>query len=317
MNNKSLYATLGGALLLCFTAFFSSCVKDNSGTGAMRLEMTDSPIEDASVKSVFVTVADVKIDGRSWSGFSGKTTFDLLAYQNGQTKMLGDGAIAADSYSKIVLVLDTETDANGNSPGCYVLDKQNVKHPLEGGASKEITVNGAFSISDQQTQNLVLDFDLRKSLGYKANSTTDYVFATDAELTSAMRLFVRSETGTIKGSCNDVVSGSDKIVVYAYKKGTYDVNTEKQGQGSTNIQFKNALNSAAVASDGSFQLSFMQKGDYELHFISYQDSNNDGVEEAKGELAVTLNSELNLLGLTLGADQTLNLTILVTGIIGF
>lgn len=88
-------------------------------------------------------------------------------------------------------------------------------------------------------------------------------------------------------------------------------------QGSTNIQFKNAVNSATVASDGSFQLSFMQKGDYELHFISYQDTNNDGVLEAKGELAVTLNGELNLLGLTLGADATLNLTIFVTGIIGF
>lgn len=303
-------------LFLCL-GVFPACEKDNQSTGKMQLEITDSPIDDANVKGVFVTVADVKIDGKSWSGFKGKTTIDLLAYQKGQTKLLGEGELDAQAYSQIVLVLDTETDAAGNAPGCYVLDAQNVKNQLSGGANFEIAVNGDYAIEAGQTQQLILDFDLRKSIGYAAGGTSQYTFASAAELNSALRLFIKSETGTIKGVCNDVVSGSEKIVVYAYKKGTYNVNVEKQGQGGANIQFMNAVNSAVVANDGSFQLSFMHEGDYELHFIGYEDTNNDGKLEAKGELIASLNGELNLLGLVLNAAVTLNLNILVTGMIDF
>lgn len=315
--NKQAFSKITAALLLLSFAIFQACEKGSNSTGKMQLEITDGPIDDANVKGVFVTVADVKIDGKSWSGFKGKTTIDLMAYQKGQTKLLGEGELEAQAYNQIVLVLDTETDAAGNAPGCYVLDAQNVKKQLSGGANFEITVKGDYEIESDQTQQLILDFDLRKSLGYAAGGTTQFTFASAAELSSAIRLFVKAETGTIKGVCNDLVSGSEKIVVYAYKKGTYNVNVEKQGQGTANIQFANAVNSAVVANDGSFQLSFVHNGDYELHFIGYEDTNNDGTLEAKGELIASLNGELDLLGLLLSAAVTLNLNVLVTGMIDF
>lgn len=55
--------------------------------------------------------------------------------------------------------------------------------------------------------------------GFKLVSTT--------ELESALRLVAKSETGVIKGTCTDALSGSEKIVVYAYKKGTFNLETEK------------------------------------------------------------------------------------------
>jgi hypothetical protein len=281
------------------------------------VEITDGPSDDVNVKAVFVTVADVKIDGKSWSGFQGKTTFDLAAYQKGQTKILGNGALDAKSYSQIVLVLDTETDASGNAPGCYVQDAGNVKHKLEGSASKEIAVAGNFTAAAATTNNLVLDFDLRKALTYKSGSNTDYAFVTDAELSAAIRLEEKTATSTIKGTCNDAISASDKIVVYAYKKGSYDVSVEKQGQGTSQIQFKNAVSSATVAQDGSFQVSFLEKGNYELHFISYKNTGSDGKLEAKGELQLTLTGSLDLLNLALDTTTNVNLNLLVTGVVHF
>lgn len=307
-------------ILLSIGLFFNSCKKDDSTSGTSgnaRLEITDGPVDDANVKAVFITVADVKIDGKSWSGFKGKTTFDLLAYQKGDTKLLGDGSLDAKSYGNIVLVLDTETDAGGNSPGCYVQDAQNLKQKLEGGASKSITIAGNFVASAASTANLVLDFDLRKTIAYQSGATTKYTFATDAELSAGIRLIEKSKTGTVKGNCVDVISGSEKIVVYAYKKGSYNVNTEKTAQGASLIQFKNASGSAVVGSDASFQIAFLENGDYELHFISYKDSNNDGKLDLKGELQLSTTSSLDLLNFALGVAATVNVNVLVTGIILF
>jgi len=304
------------AILVTAALYFPACKKDDSDTPTTAsVEITDGPIDDTNVKAVFVTVADVKIDGKSWSGFKGKTTFDLSAYQNGQTKLLGDGELDAQSYDEITLVLDTETDASGNAPGCYVLDATNVKHKLEGGTSKEIKAKGSFVADATAKSTAVIDFDLRKSLTYSNSATTDYAFVTDAEISSALKLTTKGTTGTIKGTCTDAISDSEKIVVYAYEKGEFDLNTEKQGQGSSQIQFKNAVTSAVIGQNGSFQLSFLEKGDYELHFVSYTDANNDGKLEAKGELQVSLAGDFNLLNLILNAGGTVDLSlILVTGI---
>lgn len=304
------------AVLVTAALYFPACKKDDTDTPTTAsVEITDGPVDDANVKAVFVTVADVKIDGKSWSGFKGKTTFDLSAYQNGQTKLLGDGELDAQSYSEITLVLDTETDANGNAPGCYVMDASNIKHKLEGGASKEIKAKGSFVADATAKSTAVIDFDLRKSLTYSNSATTDYAFVTDAELSSALTLTTKGATGTIKGTCTDAISGSEKIVVYVYEKGEFDLNTEKQGQGTSQIQFKNAVASTVVGSNGSFQLNFLEKGDYELHFVGYTDTNNDGKLEAKGELKVSLTGEFNLLDLLLNSSGSIDLSlILVTGI---
>lgn len=312
------------SLLLFFTATMamSSCLKDPvtppppAGAARARVEITDAPIDDPNVKAVFVTVVDVKVDGISWSGFTGKTTFDLLAYQKGQTKLLGEGELDAGAHSEIVLVLDTETDANGNSPGCYVKDAQDTKRKLEGGSQLAIKATGSFNAKANETTEAVIDMDLRKCIIYKSGSDTSFQFVTDPELAASVRLVDKANTGTILGDCTDGLSGSQKIVVYAYKKGAYNQN-EKFPQGASQIQFKNAVTSVVVATDGAFNLSFLESGMYELHFISYQED-GQGKLQAKGELQLNiLNSTLNLLQLSLSARATINMDVVVTGILFF
>jgi len=86
------------------------------GKGDVEFEITDAPSDDASVKGVWVTVADLKVDGKSVPSFA-KQTIDLTAYQEGNTKLLATaGQLDAKSYNKLTLVLDLEKDQNGNTP---------------------------------------------------------------------------------------------------------------------------------------------------------------------------------------------------------
>lgn len=296
-------------------SLFTQCKKDDSGTdaGSVKVEITDAPIDDANVSGTFITVADVKIDGSSMSGFSGKQTIDLLAYQNGNVKSLGTGSLDAGSHSTVSLVLDYDKDASGNSPGCYVLTKDGVKHALKStvNTSSEITSTADFTSTATSSTNLVLDFDVRKAVTYSGSASSDYEFAADNELRTSVRVVTKTNAGTIKGTCTDALGTSEKIVVYAYKKGTFNAATEKAGT----VQFKNAVTSAAVDAQGNYTLAFLNAGNYELHFIGYEDANNDGKFELEGSLLLTIVGALDLNNVTVGAQANVNLNVVVTGIL--
>ncbi len=310
--------TAAFVLLLSATA----CLKDFEPNpvekvGYGQIEITDAPIDDPNVSGVFLTIADVKVDGKSWAGFDGKTTFDLLAYHNGLAKLLGEGSLELKAYNEIVLIFDTETDANGNSPGCYIKDNSGGKRKLNGGSQMVIKAKGSFEPKAGDTAAVIIDMDLRKSIVYQVGSSNEYKFVSDPELASAIRLLDKSSTGTISGDCTDGVSSSDKVVVYAYKKGTFDVSIEKFPQGASQIQFKNAIASSAVEANGNYHLSLLESGLYELHFISYK-VEADGRLYAKGELQISLlNNLLDPLALNLSAKESLSVDLMVTGILFF
>jgi hypothetical protein len=70
------------ALIAGLFLTLNACLKDpetgvtGATKGDARIEITDAPTDDPNVKAVFVTVADIKVDGKSWAGFDGKVTID-------------------------------------------------------------------------------------------------------------------------------------------------------------------------------------------------------------------------------------------------
>jgi hypothetical protein len=309
-------------LVLFVTMMFVRCDEggevEPENKGSVNFEMTDAPIDDANVQGAFVTVASVKVDGENYGGFTGKQTIDLLAYQNGNTKALGLGELEAGTYTNISLVLDYEADADGNSPGCYILTTDNAKHDLSSSASgtKEIFVDGAVTVTKDATSTMVLDFDVRKAITY--DSQGEFKFVSDAEMSSAVRMEDKPTTAKIKGEISGNTSSSNQLIVYAYKKGTFDRDTETSGQGESNIEFKNAVTSAVVDANGSYTLAFLDSSDeYEMHCVSYEDTNNDGKLEAQAtanlEASILLN--LNLFGLSLESSNTLTLDLIITGFV--
>ncbi len=250
-----------------------SCSKDNKSpdaeTYATTFKMTDAPIDNANVEAVFVTVSAVKVDGRSLEGFN-KTTFDLSALVNGKTETLGNLQLEAGSYSNIELELDYATDAAGNAPGCYVETADGGKDKLEASASK-IDITDTFEIFATGANEIVIDFDLRKTVKEEQGTVSNnFEFVSMTELSAGIRTVNGETTGTVSGTANDAGDTSDKIVVYAYEKGTFDAEAETKGQGESNVTFAKAVTSSEVSGAGSsYSLDFLAEGDHELVFVSY------------------------------------------------
>jgi hypothetical protein len=270
---------LGGAILL-----LSACGNDSDepmAKGEVEFQITDAPSDDANIKSVMVTVADVKVDGQSISGFT-RQTIDLKAYQEGNTKLLGNAELDAKTYSNITLVLDLDTDVNGNSPGCYVLTKDDVKFKLKSTAigKTDLILNQSWKVAGNAKTNIVMDFDLRKSIRYSDDTSIRYTFVSDNSLKSAVRIVVKENAGTIKGTYeNESDVTTEKIIVYAYKKGTFNAAVETQPQGEDEVLFAKAVASTEVKetlSGNVYTLAFLEEGEYELHFIAYQKNTETG-----------------------------------------
>jgi Domain of unknown function (DUF4382) len=315
IKSKNRILLIAPAVLL-FAMSLTSCKKDdaNSGSATTAIKVTDAPSDDVNVSGTFVTIAEIKVDGQTVQGFT-KTTVDLAAYQNGSTKTIGTFNLEGKTYNSITFVLDFDADASGTAPGCYVLTTGNVKHKLST-TSNVITVTKNFTLQSDASNSIVADFDLRKMIVAQAGTPADqYDFATTAELQNDVRVVVETNAGTISGTLTDGVSGSTKVVAYAYKKGTYNRTTEMAGQGSSNVQFKNAVTSALVGAGGSYQLHFLESGDYEVHYASYKDTNADGKFELQGTLVVLAGAGLDILNLQLNLNTTLTMNATATAVL--
>lgn len=274
MKRKSFFIAV---MTLISAVLFVQCTKDddleNAETGTLTVKLTDAPSDDLNIQGTFVTVADVKIDGESVEGFT-KQTIEISAYQNGNTKLLLSEDVAAKSYNQITLVLDQEADASGNAPGCYVLTDDNTKHDLfaEAGASGEIAISKAFEVSQGAETSVVIDFDLRKAVvrNQEATGNNDYKFVTAAELQNAVRLVNEDECGEVSGKIENTLDADAQTYVFIYKKGDFNLLSESLGSGGSDVRFAKAVTSAKVESDGSYKLSFLEEGDYEVHLASYE-----------------------------------------------
>ncbi|WP_020536888.1 DUF4382 domain-containing protein [Lewinella cohaerens] len=303
-------------LIIVLIFSFLSCEKDNNSDqlqGEVEVEITDAPVDDAGVQAVFVTIADVRIDGQSLNGYS-KTSLDIMAYQNGNTELLGALDLDAKTYSNITLVLDYETDASGNSPGCYVLDENGNKQPVRS-TSDEVRISNNFDIIANQTTKLLIDFDLRKCLTREDSPTQqdEYEFVSSSRFNSSLRLVNRNESGVIAGNCQDFVSNSETLVVFAYRKGTY--NRDNEVSGENDLTFQGAVTSAVVANNGDYELHFLEAGDYEIHFAAFKDEDNDGTTELQGTLLLDAITSIDLGAIKVDAQATVTANVIVTGII--
>jgi hypothetical protein len=322
MNMKNLKWSKSLWVLIAVLVF-GACNDDSepAGKGEAEFEITDAPIDDASIQGVFVTVADIKVNGNSLQGFS-KQTIDLKAYSEGKTKVLGAGQFDARTYENLVLVLDLETDANGNTPGCYVLDKNNTKHRLKTTTSgtTDIALNKSWSVAKDAKSNFVMDFDLRKALRYSEDPAAPYSFVSDPNLNAAVKLVAKAKTGTIEGSYEEASnSNADKIIVYAYSKGTFNATTETTPQGDDALLFSNARASAEVKeglTGQKFTLAFMEEGEYELHFIGYHRDPNTGRLQFESQLEseTTVDGSVGNL-ITVKSGVTVNVAASITGLL--
>lgn len=317
MRMKYLFKT--GFLLLSLSLFVA-CSDDDAvieqpeeeQTYETEVHITDSPIDNAEIEGVFVTITGVSINGQPIEGF-GKTTLDISSLNRGATELLGTLDLEAGTTSDINLSLDHETDDADQGPGSYVLVNGEKRALVT--ESSTINLTDQVDIQESAENKVILDFDLRKAI--LADENGAYSFIADNTLASSIRAVNALDTGTITGTVSDSgSSNSEAVVVYAYKAGAFE---ESEATADSDGRFfANAVNSSRVdANNGNFQLNFIEAGDYELHFVSYADNDADGQLDFQGEIEASGGADLDLNNISVGTGADVNVDVTLAGLIGF
>lgn len=320
MKKRNLFKTtfLFLSLFLVFACSSSDDELDNENSGnnnseySTKVLITDAPVDNAEVEAVFITIADVQVNGKSLQGFQ-KTSLEISSFTNGNTQLLGELDLQSGTTSSIKLVLDNTSAVSGEDTGNYVLTTSGEKKSLAT-SSIDIILNDQAEIEPTDGNELVLDFDLRKAIVMDTNG--NYSFVNNSKLAGSIRAVNSLNAGTIKGNVSNIGDAGDgKIVAFAYKKGTYSNGETQAAQGEA--YFSNAVTSSVVSPDnGEFELHFIESGDYELHFASFSDSDNNGKLSLDGELTATSATDLNLLNLSVNSNSEVSIEVIVSGFLG-
>lgn len=266
---------LGAAFLLI------QCTDDealNSQSGTLVLKITDAASDDADIKGIFITVAEVKLDDKPIRNFKPQT-IEISKFKNGKTSLLIEKKLPAKSHDRLSLVLATGTNNKDSISGCYVLTKNNIKHNLfasnSNSGSIEISVSNTFELLPGSESHMVIDFDLRKAIVRSTAGTGSFSFVTVPELEKAVRLINEETTGSISGNVQAKDLEYTHYYVYAYRSGEFNASAEASGAGKSQVLFSNAVTSTRVEPDGNYYLPFIEEGDYDIRIASFKQTSEN------------------------------------------
>ena len=231
-----------------------------------KLHLTDAPIDDQFIESVYLSFSAVTINGKVHA-FENTQTVDISALTQGQTITLFDGLIEDQEITHIGLMLDYGNNSAGNTPGCYVLDKDGRKHNLNSQSLLPEQFELSVAAELIHAKEMIIDLDLRKALFYEEGDFDRFELTQD--LSSTMRIISPSHWN-IEGRILDSLGLSDdKLVVYAYLPGTFDKEKETHNANAQVPQFAGALTSSEVL-DGRFTMNYLPVGTIDLYVVSYK-----------------------------------------------
>lgn len=228
-------------LSMMIVALFIGCSEDSTGpaqgTGVLKMYLVDSP---SSYDSVIIFVSRVEVHRAGDDSTAGwyvinniLRSFNLLQLRNGASAVLGDSILTSGDYTQIRLIL---TDGN------YVIDN-GVKHDLivPSGTQTGIKLNHAFTIEPNAIYELMLDFNVDKSIHITGNG--HYM------LKPVIRCMPMIISGTISGQVLPLDAqaiifttvGLDTVTTYPDTLGFFKLMALPQGTYNVEIDPLNAV----------------------------------------------------------------------------
>ncbi len=242
-----------------------------SGNGTMSLGLTDQATEDYS--AVYVTIDEVQIHAKGdaanndpgWAVIANpERTYNLLDLQNGVVENLGIAPLGAGSYTQMRLIIGTTPDSSSNIQ-CHQHPFANYVIDADDGEIHELTIpsgdqtgikiicHGLCDIAENQTTELILDFDAAASVVVAGNSGTYNLKPTIKVLTTADFSIV---TGTVTNSLDLALISGATVNTQIFDGTPLDPADQIMVRNSTQTDV-----------DGSYEL-FMKPGEYNL--VAYQ-----------------------------------------------
>jgi hypothetical protein len=292
--------------------FFTGCINDDDGLGErgiLSLQITDAPSDDENIKGVFITIAGIRINGKPVRTFAPQT-IEISSYNNGTTRLILEKEMASKEYQQVTLVLDKEKSDNGKTPGNYVLTDDHIKHDLfeQVNSTGEIDLTKNFEILTGEETRLVIDFDLRKAVVHgEVASGNSYRFIEGNGLQQAVRIVNESKTGNITGRVYKRGKDNDQIFVLLYRKGEFD---DFKETSEKKVLFPRSVSSTKIEQDGSYRLSFIEEGTYEIKLAAFKNSGKGYYfKEFLNTTSRKTGTLLNEVSVSAGSELQLNIEI--------
>ncbi len=258
--------------------FLLSCSM-GSDTGSLTLNLTDAPVRQDGLESVFITFTQIDANLPGSGGWQTLASFedendghgrtvDLMTLTEGKTIPLAeDVELPSGRVNQIRFALNApEEGGDGSNPGCYLLYSDGTKVPLyiPSGTSTGFKAVNSFTVPVNGDVTVTADFDARKSLV----DSGDVV-----KLRPTIRLIVDDEAGRINGTVTtDGTYGN--YTVFAYEEGDYDAS--EVSPDADGIRFAGSVASSLVNDEGSYVLAFLAEGSYDL-IVAGNDDGSDPV----------------------------------------
>lgn len=164
--------------LFLFILMFAACGsgESSSSTGTLSLSLTDATTYEYN--AVYVTIKEVQVhkDGDEDSNWkvvvSPNKTYNLLELVNGIREELGITELETCHYTQMRLIIGNEHDnainilSESHKYANYIVDHDNYYHELKipSGFQSGVKIVHGFDINQNQTTELILDFDASRSI---------------------------------------------------------------------------------------------------------------------------------------------------------
>ena len=172
----------------CIMMSFTACGGgdgSSSATGSLTLKLTDATTND--YEAVYVTIEEVQVctddenegEENSWLTVAEpERTYNLLELVNGVQEQLGVTDLDAGHYTQMRLIIGATADGGLNILGDnhpyanYIIDDVDDDYELKipSGIQTGIKLVSGFDIYENQTTELILDFDASRSVVKAGNS---------------------------------------------------------------------------------------------------------------------------------------------------
>ena len=243
------------------------------GCGQVSLSITDAPIDNAEAVEIVFTGVEIQPETGSVISIDFQTakTVNLLDLNNGLSeKLLTDEPLEEGKYSSIKLKIDIDNSF-------ITIDGTVFPLRIPDGAESGLQVARDFTVSFSGSTDLIIDFDLRKSLFNPEDDNSDYV------LRPTLRLLDINESGSISGqvdasllssfsACFDD-SGTVNADLYVFSGA--DI-TPNDIDGSVPV----VVTSTNILADMTYKIGYLEAGDYTVSLTCEADLDDPATNDS-------------------------------------
>jgi len=271
-------AVVGSSLLI------SACGGGGSGpmepaTGLISIAITDAPVDEVTVVNVQFTGVTLKPASRDEIQivFDAPKDFDLLTLTGGLTaELLPDTVVPVGGYNWVRLAVNAEFDNVFDSYAMTPTGQVELRVP--GGSQSGLKLVSGFTVTQNRSTHLVVDWDLRKAL-------SDPLGQPGLHLRPALRITDMALFGTLSGtvaealvmdtSCSNDLAAQTGNAVYIYSGMTV---TPGDIGDADNDPFMTATVTQDGAGTYTYEVNYLSVGGYTAAFTC-QASDDDSVAD--------------------------------------